>query len=285
MKHLILGSEGQIGWHLKRYLRNINVDVSEIDIVRSSSEDLRICDNTLFKKKVEEADFVYFLAFDVGGSAYMQKYQASYDFISNNIKIMNNVFDLLKKLKKPFIFSSSQMSNMTHSPYGVLKLAGEKYTSALNGVTVKFWNVYGYERDPEKTHVITDFIKMAAGSNKITMRTTGEEERQFLYGDDAAECLYLLSTRYYDIDRDVPLHITSFEWKKVIDIADIISSHFKNCEVIPSDKTDFLQQGIKNEPDDYILRFWKARTPLSAGIAETIGLLQERIKYDSVSEK
>ena len=35
------------------------------------------------------------------------------------------------------------MSNMTHSPYGILKSIGETYTRALKGLIVKFWNVYG----------------------------------------------------------------------------------------------------------------------------------------------
>jgi len=45
------------------------------------------------------------------------------------------------------------MSNMSYSPYGVLKRVGELYTQTLNGLTVKFWNVYGVENDREKSHV------------------------------------------------------------------------------------------------------------------------------------
>ena len=39
---------------------------------------------------------------------------------------MVNTFDLLAKYKKPFLFASSQMSNMGYSNYGILKLLGEK---------------------------------------------------------------------------------------------------------------------------------------------------------------
>jgi hypothetical protein len=38
---------------------------------------------------------------------------------------MANTFNLLKKYKKRFVFASSQMSNMSYSPYGVMKRVGE----------------------------------------------------------------------------------------------------------------------------------------------------------------
>jgi nucleoside-diphosphate-sugar epimerase len=273
MKHLILGSEGQIGRHLVNYFKKIDEEFIEFDIRRTTTEDLRIYDNELLIKEIKECDIVHFLAFDVGGSEYMKKYQDSYDFIANNIKIMNTVFDALKHYNKPFIFASSQMSNMLHSTYGILKAVGESYTRALNGVIVKFWNVYGYENDPEKTHVITDFIEMAKNEGKITMKTDGQEERQFLYGDDCAECLLILSKMYDEIDRGKALHITSFEWTKIIDIANIISSEFNNCPIRPSTKKDNVQRDIKNEPDEYILKFWKTKTKLKKGIKSIIDMM------------
>ena len=33
--------------------------------------------------------------------------------------------DILEEYKKPFVFASSQMSNMSYSPYGVMKRVGE----------------------------------------------------------------------------------------------------------------------------------------------------------------
>ncbi len=50
------------------------------------------------------------------------------------------------------------MSNMNYSSYGVLKKIGENLTESIGGITVRFWNIFGIERDPNKTHVITDFI-------------------------------------------------------------------------------------------------------------------------------
>ena len=65
------------------------------------------------------------------------------------------------------------MANMSYSSYGLTKSIGEKITSVLGGVTVKFWNVYGVEHDPEKTHAITDFINKARNTGVINMLTDG----------------------------------------------------------------------------------------------------------------
>ena len=100
-------------------------------------------------KNIKKSDFVFFLAFDVGGSRYLKKYQRTYDFLINNLLIMSNVFRLLKKYNKKFIFASSQMSNMDFSPYGTLKRLGEDVTKSLNCLYVKFWNVYGIEKEIE----------------------------------------------------------------------------------------------------------------------------------------
>jgi nucleoside-diphosphate-sugar epimerase len=257
MKHLILGSSGQIGFHLLSYLKSIGEETVEFDIVKDTCQDLRIYNNSLLESSIKDCDFVHFLAFG---------------FIDNNIKIMDRTFALLKKYNKPFIFASSQMSNMNYSTYGILKAIGEKYTESLKGLVVKFWNVYGYEQDEEKSHVITDFIKMAK-LGKIQMRTTGTEVRQFLYGDDCSKCLFTLSKFYNKIDRNKELHITNFEWTSIEEIASIIKKEIK-CEIIPGIKEDNIQRDKRNEPNDYILNYWKPTTSLKKGIKEIINLMK-----------
>ena len=186
---------------------------------------------------------------------------------------MNNVFDLIKKYNKPFIFASSQMSNMSYSTYGVLKAIGERYTEALGGLVVKFWNVYGYEQNEEKSHVITDFIKMANEYKVIHMRTDGEEVRQFLYGDDCAECLIELSKQYNSIERDKQLHITNFEWDSIYSIAEAIQE-LTDCKIIRGENKDTVQLDKRNEPDSYILNFWKPKTTLKNGIKNVFNLIK-----------
>jgi len=267
MKNLILGSSGQIGIHLTEYLKSIGEEVITFDIVSDSSQDLRKPGS--LEEYIIQADFVYFLAFDIGGSKYLEKYQDTYDFIDNNMKIMSNTFNSIKKYTKPFIFASSQMSNMSYSTYGILKSAGERYTNSLGGLNVYFWNVYGYEENDEKSHVITDFVKMALQDRVIKMRTTGVEQRQFLYGNDCAECLYNLATLYKSIDKESLLHITNFKWESIWDIAKIIQEQ-TGCKVIEGVKEDTVQKDKRNEPNPYILNFWKPKTTLEEGVKEII---------------
>lgn len=268
MRVLVLGSDGQVGQPLVEHLKSLNHDVIEFDIFSDINKDLR--KSKILDEVLPGVDFVFFLAFDVGGSIYLKQYQNTYEFIDNNIKLMTYTFDSLKKYNTKFIFASSQMSNMSYSSYGVLKKLGEIYTEILNGVTVKFWNVYGYEVDLTKSHVITDFILMAKNDGVIKMKTNGSEERQFLYSDDCCECLIKLMENYVTIDRSKNLHITNFEWDKIIDVAKIISNRFNNCPIIKSELVDVIQMDKRNEPDPYILEFWQPKTLLVDGVNNII---------------
>lgn len=266
MKYLVLGSSGQIGLELCKFLRKEGHEVVEFDIVVDEAQDLRI--PNVLDEMVKDVDFVMFLAFDVGGSRYLKKYQHTYEFINNNVRLTLFTFETLKKYNKPFIFASSQMANMSYSPYGVCKSIGEVYAKALNGLTVKFWNVYGPEHDMEKSHVITDFI-IKARQGKIEMMTDGTEERQFLHAEDCSRCLLALSEKYNEIDRDSNLHITNFEWNTILEIAEIIKE-FIPCEIVPSEEIDSVQMNKRNEPDPYILNFWKPKISIKEGIEKII---------------
>ena len=267
MKYLVLGSSGQIGAELCKFLKNEGHEVLTFDIEAESMQDLRI--KGMVDSYINESDFVMFLAFDVGGSRYLKKYQNTYEFIDNNTKLMTFTFDALKAYRKPFIFASSQMSNMSYSPYGIAKALGESYTRALGGLTVKFWNVYGPEHNLEKSHVITDFILKANNYGHITMLTDGTEERQFLHAEDCSNALMILSEKYNEIDRDKELHITNFEWDSILKIAVLISEEIP-CKITPGKDTDTVQQNKRNEPDPYILNFWKPKISLKEGIKKII---------------
>jgi nucleoside-diphosphate-sugar epimerase len=280
MQYLILGSSGQIGSGLLQHISKTEHNAIEFDLVRDAEEDLRITNNKKLDKAVKNADFVFFLAFDVGGARYLKKYQETYEFMSNNLKLMANTFDVIRRHKKPFIFVSSQMSSINNSNYGLLKRLGEKITDSLNGIVVKCWNIYGLESDLERSHVITDLILKADRTSKIDLITNGEEERQFLHVEDCSRCLLTLAEKYTEISRDQPLHITSFIWTKVIDLAKMISTNFDNIEVVPtldpSAAKNDTQYLIKNEPSDYILNFWKPEIEIESGIKDIIRQMKEK---------
>lgn len=280
MKITILGSSGQIGAYLTNYLRDKNHHVYEFDKVNGTHEDMTIIPNNLLEEKIADSDFVFFLAFDVGGSRYLKQYQHTFQFIDNNVRLMANAFGYLKQYNKRFIFASSQMSNMSYSPYGVLKNVGELYTKSLNGLIVKFWNVYGIERDYEKSHVITDFIRKGFETGVIDMLTDGQEEREFLYAEDCCEALETIMEKYDEFTSEDNLHITSFHSTKIIDIANIICRYFNligkyDIKVKPSIDKDSVQHDKRNRPDTYLLNWWTPKTTIDQGIAKVFEAMKD----------
>ena len=272
MKVTILGSGGQIGAYLTEYLRKKDYEVFEFDITNGEHQDMTHIPNTYLRNVIMNSDFVFFLAFDVGGSHYLKKYQHTFKFINNNTRLMANVFGYLEQYDKPFVFASSQMSNMSYSPYGVMKRVGELYTKSLNGVIIKFWNVFGIEKDMEKAHVITDFIVKGFETGVIDMMTDGTEEREFLYAEDCCEALETIMGCYDQFTCDDELHITTGISTSILEIAQIIQILFRNIgkeiEVIPASSKDEVQKDARNISDPYIERWWRPKTDIVDGISK-----------------
>jgi len=278
MRITILGSSGQIGAYLTEYLRNKGHDVREFDMINGEDQDMTKIPNPELHARIATSEFVFFLAFDVGGSRYLKKYQHTFKFIDNNTRMMANAFGYLEQYKVPFIFASSQMSNMSYSPYGSMKRVGELYTKSLGGLIVKFWNVYGIEKDIEKSHVITDFIRKGFETGKIDMLTDGTEKREFLYAEDCCEALEKVMEEYETLDSDDNLHITSFDSTTILDIANIIRQLFlsdrKIVQLIPSESKDEVQKDARNEADPYILKLWKPKTSIRDGIKKVFEVMK-----------
>ena len=272
MKIAVLGSSGQIGAYLTEYLRKKEHLVREFDIVNDSHEDMTHIPNPFLRNVIMDSDFVFFLAFDVGGSHYLKKYQHTFKFLDNNTRMMANVFGYLNDYKKPFVFASSQMSNMSYSPYGVMKRVGELYTKSLNGLIVKFWNVYGIEKDMEKAHVITDFIRKGFETGVIDMMTDGTEAREFLYAEDCCEALETVMGNYDRLTSDDELHITTGNSTTILEIAQNIQKLFSNIgkEVIikPAESKDEVQKDARNVSDPYIQKFWRSTTSVKEGLTK-----------------
>jgi len=278
MRITVLGSSGQIGAYLTEYLRSKDHDVREFDVVNGKDQDMRMIPNYDLHARISTSEFVFFLAFDVGGSRYLKKYQHTFDFVNNNARLMVNAFEYLKKYEVPFVFASSQMSNMSYSPYGTLKRVGELYTETLGGLIVKFWNVYGIEKDHDKAHVITDFIRKGFEEGDFQMITDGKEERQFLYAEDCCEGLEAVMKNYEVLKSTDPLHITNFDYTSILDVARIIEKEFKSIgktvNISPSESKDSVQLDKRNEADRFIEKYWSPKTNLETGISKVFASMK-----------
>jgi len=152
----------------------------------------------------------------------------------------------------------------------------------LGGLIVKFWNVYGIEKDMEKAHVITDFIKKGFETGVIDMMTDGTEEREFLYAEDCCEALETIMEKYSDFTSNDELHITSGDSTTILGIAGTIQTLFKEVgrkiTVIPDERKDEVQKDARNVPDPYIKKWWQPKTSVAEGIAKVFAEMKK--EYD-----
>ena len=114
MRVTILGSSGQIGAYLTEYLRDKGHEVTEFDKNFNIDHDMTKIPNYQLRHVIKDSDFVFFLAFDVGGSRYLKKYQHTFKFIDNNARMLAGAFEYLNEYKTPFVFASSQISSMSY---------------------------------------------------------------------------------------------------------------------------------------------------------------------------
>jgi nucleoside-diphosphate-sugar epimerase len=127
------------------------------------------------------------------------------------------------------------------------------------------------EHDPAKWHAITDFIRKAQINGRVEMMTDGKEMRQFLYADDCCKALRLLAQPacYRAMPRESNLHITSFEWSTILQVAQLVGE-MMHVPVVPGKAGDTVQKDLRNEPDRFLLQHWQPETSLREGISHVI---------------
>jgi UDP-glucose 4-epimerase len=130
-----------------------------------------------------------------------------------NINGTFNILDACSRMKvRNFIFSSScavygQSMKLPLSeenpleplsPYAASKAAGEVLVSSYrktkkirNAVSLRFFNVYGKNQNPQYAGVITKFVKRLAKGLAPTIYGDGEQTRDFIHIDDVVEAIVL----------------------------------------------------------------------------------------------
>jgi len=237
MKICILGSEGQIGKPLARFLKS--QDVRKVDIKLGDLHDLRSSAREA-ELLIGDADYVFFLAFDIGGSKYLAHADKTQEFISNNVKIMDNVFTALARKKVPFLYVSSMMAAKSKdSNYGLLKDLGERYVNTMSsqGASVRLWNVFGEQEYGDKSNVITDMIHRVKTWAYINLETDGLESRNFLHVSDCVRALATIMDNHKHAVESFtqPIHVFGEKMMTIQDVAKIVSEiHKEHTGIIPS---------------------------------------------------
>jgi len=252
-KNLVLGGSGTIGSALCKELKAQGEEVVNLDI--KVGFDLR----TLNLFNYKNFDYVWFLAWEVGGAKFLYNEDNQLKIIKNNTKICENVFGFLKSTQIPFMFASSQLASYDNA-YGVTKKLGEQWTHILNGSIVRFWNVYGWETPGEKSHIIPDLIVRALQKQPIKLLTNGEEERQFIYMEDTVKNLIKMrKMKLKEVD------MTNNQWIKIKDLAEIITNRLGVALELGEEKG----YSVKIEAGETSKKF-KFNTSIEEGIEKII---------------
>lgn len=214
-KIIITGGAGFIGSHVVDKYIEYGHEVVVIDNLSTGKEEninprarfynIDIRDReieTIFKKERPEIVNHHAAQMDVRRSTENPVFDAEVNILGT-INLLENS---IKYGVKRFIFASSggavygeqrdfpakeDHPNFPLSPYGISKLAGEKYlhyyseTYGLSYISLRYSNVYGPRQNPEgEAGVVAIFIGRILRGNEPIINGDGEQTRDYIYVDD-----------------------------------------------------------------------------------------------------
>jgi UDP-glucose 4-epimerase len=194
MRICITGSSGFIGTHLVKKLRELNHELTLVDL----KDGLDILNTQKMIELGQNQDCIIHLAAEISVP------------ISNNYPLYYNQANIDRTLsmlesarinKIPrFIFASSAAVLKTNSVYAVTKLTGEyycklySYLTGMKTICLRFFNVYGQGTDKG---VIPTFLENIKNKKPLIIYGSGNQTRDFVYIDDVINAI-ILSLEYND---------------------------------------------------------------------------------------
>jgi len=219
MKVFITGGAGFIGSHLAKKLESLGNEVQSIDNFSHQSKasnkskygDVRYYRD--IEGYVKWADVVYHLAAQIHVDKSIYNPQETIDV---NVMGTLNILEACRKYGKKLVFAStsevygssqSELMSETHpldaqSPYAASKAAGDRLcksyidTYGMDIAILRNFNTFGkYQNDGSYGGVIAIFTRQALNGEPITIYGDGEQERDYMYIDDAIEAYQFISTQ------------------------------------------------------------------------------------------
>jgi UDP-glucose 4-epimerase len=215
-----------------------------------------------------------------------------------NIIGMMNLLDLCAKYNvEKFIFSSSggvmygddpkvyptpeTVCPDPVSPYGIAKLAGEKYLKfyererGLRYTALRYGNVYGPRQNPDgEAGVIAIFAKKMLKGERVTINGDGEYIRDYIYVMDVVDA----NVQALDKGDGEAFNIATGVAKSVNDVFKALKDriHYEQEPVHgPARPGDLRRSVLDNSKALKILK-WKPRYSFEEGISKTVSYFEER---------
>jgi nucleoside-diphosphate-sugar epimerase len=253
IRELVLGGDGLIGSTLVQELTKRGHSARSLDL--KSGCDLRQIDEQPF----HECDRVWFLAWDTGGARYIEAVDRQHEQYKHNCELTVRVLDTLARVRKPFLFVSSQLAGLP-TAYGTTKLMAASWSLQLGGKVARLWNTYGWEEPDVRSHVITDLVLSGLTRGRVSCLTDGAERRRFIYKTDCAAALIgLFESSQQSAEFAGP------EWVTIRQVGEEVARQL-SVEFEPGTKqgSEVMIDPVNLLPD------WRPRVTLSDGIAQVI---------------
>jgi GDP-L-fucose synthase len=299
---LILGASGLVGSAVYRRLLNLGVPARNIHSPTTFQLDLSQ-EKSVNQWKYSSYDYIINCAARVGGI--LDNQNNKYEFISKNLTIQQNVMRIVEDVnrfslrKYVFLGSSCIYPNnftwpiretdlmsgpleTTNDAYAIAKIAGIHLgKSYFSSTPEKFsaimpCNVYGpHDNYSPNSHVIPSLIQKihsaAKTNSSVDLYGTGRSFREFIYSDDLAEAIILITTYTGSKDLSMINVGTDFE----ICIHDLAHKIQKVMGVnLPLNFKDKFPDGTMRKKLDTSkmedVFGWKAKTNLDEGLTKAI---------------
>lgn len=227
---LVTGGAGFIGSRLVERLVERKNEVYVLDnlssgfdsnITKNESVSLYVGDvrnKKIVDSLVKECDIIFHLAEYIPNTAnfgcgHVVKYSVDNPLLEFDVSCRGTltVLESARHFSRKFIFTSTAAvygetqvpyisenhSTLPISPYGASKLCAETYVQLYQRIygiptsILRLFNVYGPK---QRKYVMYDILrKLAINSNELQILGTGDEERDYIFVDDAIEAIFLVA--------------------------------------------------------------------------------------------
>jgi len=168
------------------------------------------------------------------------------------------------------------------SPYGVSKLAGERYLECWAGLTgtptltLRLANIYGPRQDPQgEAGVVAIFTARLLGGAECVVNGDGEQTRDYVYVEDVADAAARAlanpdATGVVNIGTGVATSVNDLYRRLARQVG--VTRPARHAPARPGEQRKSLLDAARAKA----LLGWTATTSLDAGLAKTVAYFRER---------